>query len=124
MKLNKIFNFINKNSCFVYTLATKFLCSYIKEKYELNNNIEFNYNFVPKFVLPKYVFDKHTLNTKDKFHSFFINNIILIPRREETNIEKKAKKIFIKTNNNTGYWLEQKKEENFNTQLTGNLIQT
>ena len=124
MKLNKIFNFINKNRCFVYALAAKFVCPYIEEKYELDYNIEFNYNFDPKFVLPEYVFDKHTMNTKDKSYSFFINNIILIPRKEESDIEKKAKEIYIKTNNSTGYWLEQKKKENFDEQLTGNLIQT
>ena len=54
--------------------------------------IRFRFN---EKVLPKYVFDEHTLNTKDKFHSFFINNIILIPRREETDIEKKVIKVHL-----------------------------
>lgn len=124
MELNKIFKFINKNRCFIYALAAKFVCPYIEEKYELDKNIKINYDFNKDFVLPEYVFDKHTLNTKDKSYSFFINNIILEPRKEETEIEKKAKDIYITTNNSTGYWLEKRKNELFNEELTGNLIQT
>ena len=41
------------------------------------------------------VYDKHTLHRKDKSYSFFSNNIVLIPRKEEAEIEKKAKEIYI-----------------------------
>ena len=124
MELKKIFKFINQNRCFIYALAAKFVCPYIQEKYELDNDIKFDLNFKEDFVLPDYVFDKHTLHGKDKSYAFFINNIVLIPRKEETEIEKKAKEIYIITDKSTGYWLDKRKNENFEKDLTGNLIQT
>lgn len=124
MQLEKIFKFINKNRCFIYALAAKFVCPYIEEKYTLDKFIEFNYDFDENFTLPDYVYDKHTLHGKDKSYSFFINNIILVPRKEETDIEKKAKEIYISTNNSTGFWLEKLKNKKTEDELTGNLIQT
>lgn len=124
MQLEKMFKFINKNRCFIYALAAKFVCPYVEEKYTLEKNIEFNYDFDEDFTLPDYVYDKHTLHGKDKSYSFFINNIILIPRKEETEIEKKAKEIYINTNNSTGFWLDKLKNKKITKELTGNLIQT
>ena len=124
MQLEKIFKFINKNRCFMYALAAKFVCPYVEEKYTLEKNIEFNYDFDEDFTLPDYVYDKHTLHGQDKSYSFFINNIILVPRKEETEIEKKAKEIYINTNNSTGFWLDKLKNKKLTKELTGNLIQT
>ena len=87
-------------------MAAKFVCPYIEEKYTPDKFIEFNFDFDEKFTLPDYVYNKHTLHGKDKSYSFFINNIILIPRKEETDIEKKAKQIYISTNDSTGFWLD------------------
>ena len=33
MELNKIFKYINKNRCFIYALAAKFVCPYIDKRY-------------------------------------------------------------------------------------------
>ena len=124
MELKKIYKFINNNRCFIYALAAKFVCPYVEEKYEVKNDIKFNYEFNKDFVLPDYVYDKHTLQGKDKSYAFFINNIILIPRKEETEIEKKAKEIYISTNNSTGFWLEKRKNEKIMEKVaTGKLIQ-
>ena len=125
MELKKIFNFINKNRCFIYALAAKFVCPYIEEKYEIKKDIKVNFEFNKDFILPDYIYDKHTMHGKDKSYAFFINNIILIPRKEETEIEKKAKEIYITTNNSTGFWLDKRKNEKFFEEMkAGNLIQT
>lgn len=125
MELNKIFKFINKSRCFLYALTAKFVCPYIEEKYELKKDLEFDYEFNKDFVLQEYVYDKHTLHGKDKSYAYFINNIILIPRKEETEIEKKAKDIYITTNNSTGFWLNKRKGEEVAKDLAdGKLIQT
>ena len=86
MELKKIFKFINQNRCFIYAFAAKFVCPYIQEKYELDIDIKFDLNFKEDFVLPDYVYDKHTLHGKNKSYAFFINNK-LIPRKEETELE-------------------------------------
>lgn len=51
--------------------------------------------------------------------------IILIPRKEETEIEKKEKEIYITKNNSAGFWLDKKKNEKFVEKMNGgNLIKT
>ena len=108
-KIGKVFNFINKNRVVLYSIIAYFTIDYItKENYgdyiKLNKPFEFNFN---DLILPNYVYDKHVKISPEsqKTYEFFMNNIILIPRKPETDLEIKGKELYITTNKASGEYI-------------------
>ena len=89
-KLPTIFNFINKNRLVLYLVIAYLKIDYItNEHYGQIQPIHIDFNFNTHLTLPEYVYDKHTREgpAEHKTYEFFINNIILNPRRPKTQLE-------------------------------------
>lgn len=109
IKLKRIYNFISKNRTFIYMLCGWKCIPYITnknyEKPELKNFKIDKYNIK---TLPEYIYDKH-VNTSPREHKtyeYFINNCVLFPRMEETEIEKLGKKLYITSNKGTSEFIK------------------
>lgn len=109
-KITNIFNFINKNRVVLYSIIAFLTIDYITiKKYipdNFNNNIPFDFNF-KKLTLPDYVYDKHVKISPEsqKTYKFFMDNIILIPRKPETDLEVKGKNLYIATDKASGEYI-------------------
>ena len=108
-KIGKVFNFINKNRVVLYAIIAYFTIDYItNENYgdyiKLNKPFEFNFN---DLTLPDYVYDKHVKISPEsqKTYEFFMNNIVLIPRKPETELEIKGRELYITTNKASGEYI-------------------
>ena len=66
---------------------------YVHEKYKLEKfNFEEDKKFDMTLKLPDYIYDKHVRSCpkERKNYEFFINNLILFPRKEESYIEREG----------------------------------
>ena len=103
--LFKIYQFIGENKTFLYMLCVWETTEFIHEKYEVEPIIfERNKIFDKLLKLPYYVYDKHVKNCPKahKSYKFFIDNLVLYPRKAESELEKEAKKLFINTEKGIG----------------------
>ena len=114
IKLKRIYNYITQNRTFIYMLCAWKCVPYItNERYErvrikdvYDDNFDINTYKVDK--LPEYVYDKHVRSSppEHKTYKFFIDNCILSPRMEKTELEKKGEMLYITTNNPAGYYIK------------------
>ena len=108
LKLKQEWNFINKNRLALYVAIAFFKVPYVtdidyKKKYGFNkeDSIEFDFK---ELKLPDYVYDKHVKCSppEHKGYDFFIDNIVLVPRMPETELEIKGKELYKTTNKASG----------------------
>lgn len=98
--LIQIYNFIGGNKTFLYMLCVWETIEYVHERYQIE---PFNFDqkkvFKKGMKLPEFVYDKHVRSgpKANKTYAYFVNNLILHPRKEESDIEKEAKKLLIET---------------------------
>lgn len=114
MNLIKIYDFIDKNITFLYSLCVWETVEYMHEKYELKPfDFDENKKFDMSLKLPIYIYDKHVRESplKNRSFDFFLDNLILYPRKEESEIEKKGRQLYLETNKGCGEFLKMKTEE-------------
>lgn len=114
INLTKIYNFIDKHITFLYSLCVWESVEYINEKYELEPfDFDENKQFDMSLKLPDYVYDKHVQNSpiENKTFAFFLENLILYPRKEESEIEKEGRRLYLETNKGCGEFIKMKKSK-------------
>lgn len=114
INLTKIYNFIDKHITFLYMLCVWESVEYVHEEYHLEQyKFDENKVFDMNLKLPEYVFDRHVKisPTENRTYSFFLDNLILYPRKEESEIEKKGKKIYLQTNKGVGEFIKLRTKE-------------
>lgn len=129
--LKSIFKYMKQNRTFLYSLIVYDKLEYTHEKYKVED-IETDIDKINPIELPEFVYDKHTSigkrNPKTSDYSFFINNLILSPRhtKEETEIEKEGKRLYITSNKSTSEFLQPitKKETKINMLKEHKFLQT
>ena len=105
MNLEKIYKYIGGHYTFLYMLCVFETTDYMHEKYKVEKfNFENNKIFDMTLKLHEYVYDKHVRSCpKDrKNYTYFINNLILYSREEESYIEREGKKLYIESNKGVG----------------------
>ena len=82
----------------------------LKYLYNPDENKEFDMSL----KLPEYVYDKHVRSCpkERKNYEYFINNLILFPREEESYIEREGKKLYIESNKGIGEIIKNIRGEN------------
>ncbi len=101
INLMKIYNYIGKHNTFLFMLCVWETRDYMHEKYKIEKfEFEENKIFDMKMVLPSYIYDKHVRSCpkENKTYEYFINNLILFPRKEETDLERQSKELYISSN--------------------------
>ena len=126
IKLSKIYNSINKHITFLTMLPSFLELPYLHSTYTLDNTI-YNENYTFSYdTLPDYVYDKHVHSApaSQRTYEFFIKNCIIHPRMPETEIEKRAKHLYITTNRGVGKSIHPVIREKHSHISTLSLIQT
>ena len=116
--LCNIYKFINKNRTLFYALTAYIYLDYVREEYKFEQKL----NFTTIENLPDYVYDKHVGKSKDKSYKFFMENIVLSPRKPETEIEKIGKDLYISSNLSSGYYLKKQNIKSCYKQLNNNIV--
>lgn len=114
INLEKIFKYIGGHLTFLYMLCVWETTDYVHEKYKLEKfNFEEDKKFDMTLKLPEYIYDKHVRSCpkERKNYEFFINNLILFPRKEESYIEREGKKLYIETNKGVGQIVKEMRGE-------------
>lgn len=114
ISLSKIYTFIDKHVTFLYSLCVWETVDYVHEKYQLEPfDFDENKQFDNSLKLPDYIFDKHVRSgpIENKTISFFLDNLILFPREEESQIEKDGRNLYMQSNKGVGEFLKMKTNE-------------
>lgn len=89
----------SKNRSIVDSTIAYFKREYTHTRPEHIEELTFNNG---QLTIPDFVFDKHTGNyAKNKNYDYFLNNMIIEPRKEMTYLEKLARVLYIKVNKRT-----------------------
>jgi len=98
---HKVYMFSSKNRSIVDSTIAYLKREYTHFRPEKIEELRF-LNTQDKFIIPDFVFDKHTGNyAKNKNYDYFLNNMIISPRRKMTYLEKLARELYIKVNKRT-----------------------
>lgn len=115
VNLEKIYKYIGCHYTFIYMLCVFETTDYVHEKYRLEPfPFDENKEFDMSLKLPEYVYDKHVRSCpkERKNYEYFINNLILFPREEESYIEREGKKLYIESNKGIGEIIKNIRGEN------------
>ena len=107
-KLKQIYNFINKSRLVMFAIIAFMTIPYVtKAKWGILDGSHVEY--VEKFEftieeLPNYIYDKHVHKSpsNQKGYTFFIDNILLVPRNPKTQIEIEGEELYKRTNLSSG----------------------
>ena len=105
INLEKIFKYIGGHLTFIYMLCVWETTDFMHEKYKIVKFVfDENKTFDITLTLPDYIYDKHVRSCpkERKNYAFFINNLVLFPRKEESYIEREGKKLYIESNKGVG----------------------
>lgn len=106
IKLKRIYNFISQNRTFICMLCAWKCIPYITQKTYEKPDVysiygkRFEINTFTLSELPDYVYDKHVSSSppENKTYEFFINNCVLKPRKEKTELEIRGEQLYIQSN--------------------------
>lgn len=104
LKLDAIYKSSGKHITFLTMLCVYVCIEAVHGRYTLPEvAVEEEYKFLDG-PLPNYVYDKHVKSSppEQKTYKFFIENCIIEPRLPETEIERRGKELYIRTNKGVG----------------------
>ena len=118
INLEKIFKYIGCHLTFLYMLCVFETTDYMHEKYKVEKfHFDENKIFDQNLKLPEYIYDKHVRSCpkERKNYEYFINNLVLFPREEESYIEREGKKLYIESDKGVGQIIKEIRGESNKT---------
>lgn len=102
VKLKRIYNFMSQDITFLYMLCAWKCVPYITNKNYDRPTVasiygnRFSMSVYERHELPPYIYDFHVMSSpkKNKTPEFYFRNIVLIPRKEKTELEKKGEDLY------------------------------
>lgn len=103
-KLSSMYTAMNKHITFLSMLCMNVCMPVIRQKFKVDKTVYDKHYAFHDRVLPKYVYDKHVGSSpaSQKTYKFFIENCVISPRLDESEIETTAKRLYITTNRGVG----------------------